>query len=118
MEPVIRVENLVKRYAGRGLGRRVAGFTAVDSVSFSILAGSTLALVGASGSGKSSVGLCLACLEWVTSGQIWFDGRDLAALAERAFRAVRPNAQMIFQDSADLLNPRCSARETVAARPV
>jgi ABC-type glutathione transport system ATPase component len=114
MEPVIRVENLVKRYAGRGLGRRVAGFTAVDSVSFSILPGCTLALVGESGSGKSSVGLCLACLERVTSGQIWFDGRDVAALAERELRAVRPKVQMIFQDPADSLNPRWSVGEIVA----
>src|SRR6267143_994305 len=53
MEPVIRVEKLVKRYAGRGLGRRSAGFTAVDSVCFSILPGSTLALVGESRSRRA-----------------------------------------------------------------
>jgi len=111
---MIRVENLVKRYAGRGLGRRAAAFTAVDSVSFSILPGSTLALVGESGSGKSSVGLCLACLERLTSGQIWFDGHDVATLAERELRAVRPRLQMVFQDPATSLNPRWTVREIVA----
>ena len=114
MEPVIRVENLVKRYAGRGLGRRAAGFTAVDLVTFSILPGSTLALVGESGSGKSSVGLCLACLERVTSGQIWFDGRDVAALAERELRAARPILQLVFQDPASSLNPRWNVGEIVS----
>jgi len=89
-EPVIRVQNLVKRYAGRGLGRRHAAFAAVDSVSFSIMPESTLALVGESGSGKSTVALCLACLERSTSGQIWFEGRDVGALSEQELRTLRP----------------------------
>jgi peptide/nickel transport system ATP-binding protein len=114
MEPVIRVENLVKRHASRGLGRRAADFTAVDSVSFSILPGTTLALVGESGSGKSSLALCLACLERVTSGRIWFEGRDLAGLEEKELRAVRPRLQMVFQDPANSLNPRLTVGETVA----
>jgi peptide/nickel transport system ATP-binding protein len=114
MEPVIRVENVVKRYAGRGLGRRSGDFTAVDSVSFSILPAMTLALVGESGSGKSSLVLCLACLERVTSGQIWFEGRDLAALDEKQLRAVRPRLQMVFQDPASSLNPRWTVGEIVA----
>ena len=113
MEPVIRVEKLVKRYASRGLSRRAAGFTAVDSVSFSIFPGRTLALVGESGSGKSSVGLCLACLERVTSGHIWFDGREIAALAERELRAVRPKLQLVFQDPVSSLNPRWPVGEIV-----
>ncbi len=114
MEPVIRVENLVKRHAGRGLGRRVADFTAVDSASFSILPGTTLALVGESGSGKSSLALCLACLERVTAGRIWFEGRDLAVLEGRELRAVRPKLQMVFQDPANSLNPRWTVGEIVA----
>ncbi len=114
MEPVIRVENLVKRHAGRGLGRRTTDFTAVDSASFSILPGITLALVGESGSGKSSLALCLACLERVTAGQIWFEGRDLAVLEEKELRAVRPRLQMVFQDPANSLNPRWTVGEIVA----
>ncbi len=114
MEPVIRVENVVKRQAGRGLGRRVKAFTAVDSVSFSILPGTTLALVGESGSGKSSLALCLAGLERVTSGRIWFEGRDLAALEEKELRMVRPRLQLVFQDPANSLNPRWTVGEIVA----
>lgn len=114
MEPLIRVENLVKRHAGRGLGTRVADFTAVDSVSFSILPGTTLALVGESGSGKSSLALCLACLERATAGRIWFEGRDLAVLGEKELRAVRPSLQMVFQDPANSLNPRWTVGEIVA----
>jgi peptide/nickel transport system ATP-binding protein len=114
MEPLIRVENLVKRHVGRGLGGHRADFTAVDSVSFSILPRTTLALVGESGSGKSSLALCLACLERVTAGRIWFEGRDLAALEEKELRAVRPKLQIVFQDPANSLNPRWTVGEIVA----
>src|SRR5258708_4101361 len=114
MEPVIRVEDLVKRHAGRGLGRRVPDFTAVDSVSFSIFPGSTLALVGESGSGKSSVALCLACLERVTAGRIWFEARNLATLKEKELLAVRPRLQLVSQDPANSLNPRWTVGEIVA----
>jgi ABC-type glutathione transport system ATPase component len=104
----------VKRYAPRGLGRRAEGFTAVNSVSFSILPGSTLALVGESGSGKSSLALCLACLERATAGQIWFEGRDVAVLEEKELRSVRPKLQLVFQDPANSLNPRWTVGEIVA----
>jgi oligopeptide transport system ATP-binding protein len=92
----------------------VADFTAVDSISFSILPGTTLALVGESGSGKSSLALCLAGLERVTSGRIWFEGRDLAALGEKELREVRPRIQLVFQDPANSLNPRWTVEEIVA----
>ena len=114
MEPVIRVENLVKRYAGRGFKRSGDAFTAVDSVSFSIFPGTTLALVGESGSGKSSVALCLACLEQATSGRILFNGRDVLGLGEDELRKIRPQLQLIFQDPANSLNPRWSVRDIVA----
>jgi ABC-type glutathione transport system ATPase component len=114
MEPIIRVEDLVKRHTRRGPWSRVADFTAVDSISFSILPGTTLALVGESGSGKSSLALCLAGLERVTSGRIWFEGRDLAALGEKELREVRPRIQLVFQDPANSLNPRWTVEEIVA----
>ena len=114
MEPLIRVENLVIRHTRQAFGGRASAFTAVDSVSFSISPGATLALVGESGSGKSSLARCLACLQPATSGGIWFEGRDLAALPEEKLRAVRPRLQLIFQDPAASLNPRWTVLRIVA----
>src|SRR5260221_12539805 len=106
MEPVIRVEDLVKRHAGRGLGRRAPGFTAVDSASFSIFPGGTLALVGESGSGKSSLALCLGCLEPVTAGGVWVGGGDPATRGEKEVDAGRARLDVGLQDPANSLQPR------------
>ena len=114
MEPVIRVEDLGKRYTGREVGRHADAFAAATSVSFSILPATTLALVGESGSGKSTVARCVACLERVTSGRVWLEGRNVAALQEKELRAVRPQIQLVFQDPANSLNPRWTVREIVA----
>ena len=113
MQPLIRVEYLVKRYSGRGVLGSEEVVSALNEVSFSVAPGKTLALVGASGSGKSTLALCLACLERPTSGRIWFEGRDIAALDEKQLRAVRPQIQLVFQDPASSLNPRFTALEIV-----
>src|SRR5580693_3182201 len=100
MQLVIHVENLVKRYSrGTILGSGEV-VSALNDVSFSVAPGRTLALVGESGSGKSTLALCLAGLERPTSGRIWFEGRDIAALDEKQMRAVRPQTQLVFQDPA------------------
>jgi ABC-type oligopeptide transport system ATPase subunit len=78
--------------------------SALNGASFSIASGTTLALVGDSGSGKSTLALCLACLQRPTSGRIWFEGRNLAALGEKELRTVRPQIQLIFQDPARSIN--------------
>src|SRR6266566_2590602 len=113
MQPLIQVEYLVKRYSGRGVLGSGEVVSALNEVSFSVAPGKTLALVGASGSGKSTLALCLACLERPTSGRIWFEGRDIAALDEKQLRAVRPQIQLVFQDPASSLNPRFTALEIV-----
>ena len=111
MQPLIKVENLVKCYrSAGGLGSR-ALVSALSGASLSIDSGTTLALVGDSGSGKSTLALCLACLERPTSGRIWFEGRNLAALGEKELRLVRPQIQLIFQDPARSINPRFTALE-------
>jgi ABC-type oligopeptide transport system ATPase subunit len=71
-------------------------------------------MVGESGSGKSTLALCLACLEEATSGHIWFEGRDLAALTEKEQRKIRAQIQLIFQDPAASLNPRWNVAKIVA----
>ena len=114
MEPLIRAHNVTRRHTGRSAGARAVDFAAVDSVSLAIQPGTTLALVGESGSGKSTLARCLACLDSVSSGQIWFEGRDVAVLDEKALRAVRPKLQLVFQDPANSLNPRWSVAEIVA----
>src|SRR5579862_8992647 len=105
MDALLTADNVVKRHPRRGAHAPADHFTAVDSVSFSILPGRTLALAGESGSGKSTLALCMACLEPVTSGKIWLEGQELTALNEKDLRAVRPKLQLIFQDPANSLNP-------------
>src|SRR6266852_9010235 len=111
MQPLLKVENLVKRYAKRSLADAREEKLALDGVCFAIFPGTTLAVVGESGSGKSTLASCLACLEAPTAGNIWFEGKDIVKLRERARRQVRPQIQLIFQDPASSLNPRWSVLE-------
>jgi ABC-type glutathione transport system ATPase component len=111
MQPLLKAENLVKRYAKRSLVDVREEQLALNGVSFSIFPGTTLAVVGESGSGKSTLAACLACLESPTTGSIWYEGKDLVKLVERARREVRPQLQLIFQDPASSLNPRWSVLE-------
>jgi len=112
-EPLLKAENLVKRYTGRKLTIRHEEVRALDGVSFSVCRGNTLALVGESGSGKSTLAFCLACLEKPTSGNIWFEGTDIVKLSEKDLRPVRRQIQLIFQDPASSLNPRWKVMEIV-----
>src|SRR6202030_4306339 len=111
MQPLLKAESLVKRYAKRSLAGAREELLALDGVSFTIFSGTTLAVVGESGSGKSTLASCLACLESPAAGNIWFEGKDLVKLGERARRQVRPQIQLIFQDPASSLNPKWSVLE-------
>src|SRR5437660_7606468 len=111
MQPLLKVENLLKRYAKGSLTGAREELLALDNVSFTIFPGTTLAVVGESGSGKSTLASCLACLEAPTTGNIWFEGKDIVKLGERARRQVRPQIQLMFQDPASSLNPRWSLLE-------
>ena len=87
---------------------------AVDGVSFAIQRGQTLALVGESGCGKSTVARLLVGLHGPTRGEVLFDGRNTAAtLASTGARALRRRMQMIFQDPYASLNPRWTVRAIV-----
>lgn len=87
---------------------------AVDDVSFEILEGETLGLVGESGCGKSTLGRILLRLDEPTSGEIQFGGTNLFSLSSSALKTWRREAQMIFQDPYASLNPRMTAEEIVA----
>jgi oligopeptide/dipeptide ABC transporter ATP-binding protein len=113
--PLLRVDQLVKHFPlPRGLfGRSRAVVHAVDGVSFTLDAGQTMALVGESGCGKSTVGRLLLQLLEVTSGKVWFNGEDLTGLPPAAMRARRRELQIIFQDPYSSLNPRMTVEQTL-----
>src|SRR5258708_11240354 len=86
MQPLLKVENLVKRYAKRSLADAREDLLALDGVSFTIFSGTTLAIVGESGSGKSTLASCLACLESPTAGNILFEAKHILKLTGRGHR--------------------------------
>lgn len=98
----------------RGLVVRYGPALAVDDVSFELAAGETLALVGPSGCGKSSIAAAVLQLRRPDAGEVWFDGRELTSLDERALRPLRPAMQPVFQDPYGSLSPRQRIRDAVA----
>jgi peptide/nickel transport system ATP-binding protein len=119
--PLVVVENLGRDFdVSRPWLERVTGrlprqrLKAVDGVDFAIARGDTLALVGESGCGKSTVARLLVGLHAPSRGRILFDGTDLAATDRAGLAAVRRRIQMVFQDPYASLNPRWRVRDIVA----
>ena len=113
MTALLEVQNLVKHFvADRTVfGRPTAFIRAVDGVSFTVEAGKTLALVGESGCGKSTVSRLVLRLIEPDAGTVRFEGRDLGSLNSDALRAFRRDAQIIFQDPYGSLNPRMTVSQ-------
>ena len=114
--PLLEVENLVRHFVVRRslFGTAAATVRAVDGVSFRIDAGETLALVGESGCGKSTVGRLVLRLIEPTAGEVRFEGENISGLGAGALRAFRRHAQLVFQDPYASLNPRMTVGEILA----
>ena len=115
MTPLLEVRDLVKHYTASGLFARGAPpGRAVDGVSFDVGRGETLALVGESGCGKSSVGRTVLRLQEPTGGEARFEGVDVFGLDRIALRRLRRRMQIIFQDPYGSLNPRMTVGAAIA----
>jgi len=107
-EPILEVSGLMMHFPVKdGIMLRTSKFNkAVNDVSFHIMPGETLGLVGESGCGKSTLGRCIARLYQPTAGSIKFEGNEITGLGSRALMPYRQHIQMIFQDPMESLNSR------------
>ncbi len=116
-QPVLEVYDLQKQFdLGSGwlnMGKRRV-IDAVSGVSFSISAGETLAVVGESGCGKSTVGRCILRLETPSSGKVLLDGERIDNLPNSELRKLRKKIQVVFQDPFSSLNPRQKIRDVLS----
>jgi oligopeptide/dipeptide ABC transporter ATP-binding protein len=107
-EPLVEVRELVKHFPIRSgiLQRQVGAVRAVDGITFDVLRGETLGLVGESGCGKSTTARLLLRLMDPTSGSVRFEGEEIADAKRGRLKELRRDMQMIFQDPYSSLNPR------------
>jgi len=114
-KPVLTLRNVVHRYgaSGRRLFGKRTTVHAVNGVSFDVRAGETIGLVGESGCGKSTLARLALGIETPTEGEIQFNGRNIANLPVKDWRALRRRMQMIFQDPAGALDPRMSVSDQI-----
>ncbi len=107
---ILRVEDLVMEFPVGHTGLKVH---AVSGISFDVLRGETLGIVGESGCGKSTTGKALMMLPKPTSGSVKFEGQELTSMSAADMRSARTRMQMIFQDPISSLNPRRKVRDIV-----
>src|ERR1041385_223801 len=115
-EILLQARGLTKSYSRGGKEDALGGtrFAAVDNVDLDVLRGETLAIVGESGCGKTTLARMLLRLIEADAGEIYFAGRDLLKLRASELRSVRHEMQMIFQDPFASLNPRMRVGDIVA----
>jgi ABC-type glutathione transport system ATPase component len=104
--PLLAVRDLTLRYRSQSLlGKKTQTITALQNVSLDLPAGGSLAVIGPSGSGKSSLARCIVLLEQPDSGRILYEGQDLLTLKSASRKQALRTIQIVFQDSAAALNP-------------
>jgi peptide/nickel transport system ATP-binding protein/oligopeptide transport system ATP-binding protein len=116
-EPLVKVRDLVKHFPiSRGIlfKRQVGAVQAVDGVSFDIMEGETLGLVGESGCGKSTTARLITRLLEPTSGSVLYRGEEIATRSRAQLKPLRREMQMIFQDPYSSLNPRKTVGSIIA----
>ncbi len=114
-QPLLRLERLVRTFAGGGLWRRQTEARAVDDVTLEVLPGETLGIVGESGSGKSTLLRMALRLLRPTAGRVLLEGRDVWALSGAELKELRRTVQPVFQDPGASFNPRQTVRRILAA---
>jgi oligopeptide/dipeptide ABC transporter ATP-binding protein len=128
-QPLIEARNLSKRFTTRldvaervanlfGAGLEERSVHAVDGVSLAIRPGEVLGLVGESGCGKSTLGRVLAGIHPSSSGDVFWEGRNVAELSAAETRQAQLAAQMIFQDPMSSLNPRKTVAQAIGEAPM
>jgi oligopeptide/dipeptide ABC transporter ATP-binding protein len=114
-KPLLEVRGLVQEYESRGPGGVKAGVVhAVSDVSFDLMPGETLGIVGETGSGKSTLARAIIQVERPKAGSVRFRGQELTAMSRRDLKAVRREMQMVYQDPFGSLNPRWRVEDVVA----
>ncbi|MFH2126588.1 MAG: dipeptide ABC transporter ATP-binding protein [Pseudomonadota bacterium] len=114
LKTILKVEDLTKHFVvGRSLFNSGEVVKAVDGVSFSLMQGETLSLVGESGCGKSTTGRLVLRLIPPTRGKVVYQGQDIAKLPADKMRKLRSDMQIIFQDPWSSLNPRMTVKEII-----
>ncbi len=113
---VLSIVNLRKYFPVEGgyfIKRKIADVKAVDGISFDLVKGETLGVVGESGCGKSTLARAITFLDRPSGGEVWFNGEDLRLKSSKQLRAIAKDLTLVFQDPAAALDPRFTVMQSI-----